>query len=220
MAGRVAPVRWSDQRDWRLSRRQSQPSQPVTPTGLLALLAVLEPANSARFSVAVEQPPPVRVRRTGRFRSVGAAVGHDLLPGLGRRVTDVAAPARLAAWSFGRAPHRGRPGRQLAPDAPTTSYLARRIPSRRAKDRHHSVWRDEPATARENPAGQPPRGQMTEKLLTQQQLADELQVSVRTLERWRQVGTGPAFVRVGRSPRYRRSDIDAWLERQRRSQDE
>jgi excisionase family DNA binding protein len=111
-------------------------------------------------------------------------------------------------------------GRQLAPDAPTTSYLARRIPSRPAKDRHHSVWRDEPATARENPAGQPPWGQMTEELLTQQQLADELQVSVRTLERWRQEGTGPAFVRVGRSPRYRRSDIDAWLDRQRRSQGE
>jgi excisionase family DNA binding protein len=57
-------------------------------------------------------------------------------------------------------------------------------------------------------------------LLTQQQLADELQVSMRTLERWRQEGTGPAFVRVGRSLRYRRSDIDAWLERQRRSQGE
>ena len=60
---------------------------------------------------------------------------------------------------------------------------------------------------------------MTEKLLTQQQLADELEVSLRTLERWRQQGTGPAFIRVGRSPRYRRSDIDAWLERQRRSQE-
>jgi excisionase family DNA binding protein len=59
---------------------------------------------------------------------------------------------------------------------------------------------------------------MAAELLTQQQLADELQVSVRTLERWRQEGTGPAFIRVGRSPRYRRSDIDAWLERQRRSE--
>jgi excisionase family DNA binding protein len=57
---------------------------------------------------------------------------------------------------------------------------------------------------------------MTDKLLTQQQLADELEVSLRTLERWRQEGTGPAFILVGRSPRYRRADIDAWLERQRR----
>jgi excisionase family DNA binding protein len=60
---------------------------------------------------------------------------------------------------------------------------------------------------------------MTDKLLTQQQLADELQVSLRTLERWRQQGTGPAFIRVGRSPRYRRADVDAWLERQRRTTD-
>jgi hypothetical protein len=29
--------------------------------------------------------------------------------------------------------------------------------------------------------------------------ADELQVSLRTLERWRQQGTGPAFIQVGRS---------------------
>jgi excisionase family DNA binding protein len=61
---------------------------------------------------------------------------------------------------------------------------------------------------------------MAEELLTQKQLADELQVSLRTLERWRQEGSGPAFIRVGRSPRYRRSDIDAWLERQRRTRDE
>jgi excisionase family DNA binding protein len=75
-----------------------------------------------------------------------------------------------------------------------------------------------PVTAGENPGGQSSRGHMTDKLLTQQQLADELEVSLRTLERWRQQGTGPAFIRVGRSPRYRRADIDAWLERQRQRQ--
>jgi excisionase family DNA binding protein len=58
---------------------------------------------------------------------------------------------------------------------------------------------------------------MAAALLTQHQLADELQVSVRTLERWRQEGTGPAFIQVGRSPRYRRADVDAWLEQQRRT---
>jgi excisionase family DNA binding protein len=63
------------------------------------------------------------------------------------------------------------------------------------------------------------RGHRTDKLLTQQQLADELEVSLRTLERWRQQGTGPAFIRVGRSPRYRRADIDAWLERQRQTRE-
>jgi excisionase family DNA binding protein len=190
----------------------------VTPTGLLALLAVLEPAQPARLGVAIEQPPIVRVRGTTRVWIIGVAVRHRSscpppLPddGGARPLGGLEHRAGAASWATGR---------QLAPDAPTTSYLARRIPSTPAKDRHHSVWRDEPATARENPAGRPPWGQMTEELLTQQQLADELQVSVRTLERWRQEGTGPAFVRVGRSPRYRRSDIDAWLERQRRSQGE
>jgi hypothetical protein len=38
---------------------------------------------------------------------------------------------------------------------------------------------------------------MAAALLTQQQLANELQVSVRTLERWRQEGIGLAFIHVG-----------------------
>jgi excisionase family DNA binding protein len=76
------------------------------------------------------------------------------------------------------------------------------------------------ATAGDNPERPTSREHMTDKLLTQRQLADELQVSLRTLERWRQEGTGPAFIRVGRSPRYRRADIDAWLERQRHTRGE
>jgi excisionase family DNA binding protein len=58
---------------------------------------------------------------------------------------------------------------------------------------------------------------MAASLLTQHQLAEELQVSVRTLERWRQEGTGPAYIQVGRAPRYRRADVDAWLEQRRRT---
>jgi excisionase family DNA binding protein len=53
---------------------------------------------------------------------------------------------------------------------------------------------------------------VAEVLLTQQQVAEMLQVSVRTLERWRQNGSGPPFVKVGRSPRYRLADIERWLE--------
>ena len=74
-----------------------------------------------------------------------------------------------------------------------------------------------PATTGDNPKRPTGRGHMTDKLLTQQQLADELQLSLRTLERWRQQGTGPAFIQVGRSPRYRRADVDAWLDCQRRT---
>jgi excisionase family DNA binding protein len=38
---------------------------------------------------------------------------------------------------------------------------------------------------------------------------------VRTLERWRYAGTGPAFVRVGKHVRYRLADLDAWIAERR-----
>lgn len=45
-----------------------------------------------------------------------------------------------------------------------------------------------------------------------------LNVSPPTLERWRQQGTGPKFIRVGlRGVRYLESDLDAYVEAQRRS---
>ncbi|WP_245334268.1 helix-turn-helix domain-containing protein [Bradyrhizobium guangdongense] len=44
------------------------------------------------------------------------------------------------------------------------------------------------------------------------QAADFLRVSIRTLQAWRCRGAGPAFVRVGRSIRYRRRDLLAWIE--------
>ncbi len=53
-------------------------------------------------------------------------------------------------------------------------------------------------------------------LLTQKQLADRLQVSERTLERWRSENQGPPFVQLvkGGKVRYRAGDVDAWLETQ------
>lgn len=36
----------------------------------------------------------------------------------------------------------------------------------------------------------------------------------RTLDQWRYLGKGPAYVRVGGSIRYRRSDVDRWLDEQ------
>ena len=56
-----------------------------------------------------------------------------------------------------------------------------------------------------------------EALLNQQQLANLLGISARTLERWRSEHLGPPFIRlVGLgSVRYRRADIDHWLEVQR-----
>lgn len=50
-----------------------------------------------------------------------------------------------------------------------------------------------------------------EKLLTQAEVAERLSVSERTLEAWRCRGFGPAFVKLGRSVRYRPSDVERWL---------
>lgn len=48
-------------------------------------------------------------------------------------------------------------------------------------------------------------------LLTEDEAADSLRISVRTLQAWRLKATGPAFIRVGRAIRYRRGDIKAWI---------
>jgi len=50
-------------------------------------------------------------------------------------------------------------------------------------------------------------------LLTQKECADVLRLSERTLERYRCSGTGPRFIKCGRSIRYRSQDIETWLRR-------
>lgn len=53
-----------------------------------------------------------------------------------------------------------------------------------------------------------------EEYLTVKQLAQLLQVPVSTIYRWRHLGEGPRGIRVsGRHVRYRRSDIDQFLDR-------
>lgn len=50
-------------------------------------------------------------------------------------------------------------------------------------------------------------------LLAPASAARLLGVSVRSLERWRVSGEGPAYVRIGpRRVAYREADLDAWLE--------
>jgi excisionase family DNA binding protein len=53
-------------------------------------------------------------------------------------------------------------------------------------------------------------------LLTTQEAAEFLRLSVPTLERMRSLGTGPDFIRLGQGKRcriaYRRTDLDAFLE--------
>lgn len=52
---------------------------------------------------------------------------------------------------------------------------------------------------------------LSDELLTPEETAALLKVTVRTLRYWREQGTGPQYVRVGRRVRYRRRDLDAWL---------
>ncbi len=46
--------------------------------------------------------------------------------------------------------------------------------------------------------------------LTQADLADRWQLSVRTLEAWRQRGVGPRWLRVGRAVRYPIEEVEAF----------
>ena len=60
------------------------------------------------------------------------------------------------------------------------------------------------------------RNMATEELLTTRQVAQLLSTSTRTIERMRQTGDGPPFVRVSGGWRrgrvaYRQSAVDAWL---------
>lgn len=53
-------------------------------------------------------------------------------------------------------------------------------------------------------------------LLPQRAVAKMLGVTPRTLERWRQIGEGPVFIRVGDLCRYRIDDLESWLDARRR----
>jgi excisionase family DNA binding protein len=56
--------------------------------------------------------------------------------------------------------------------------------------------------------------QRLEPLIDVQQLADYLDVPVKTLYAWRYRREGPPAFRVGRHLRYRRCDIQRWIEQQ------
>lgn len=55
---------------------------------------------------------------------------------------------------------------------------------------------------------------INDRLLTIKEVADYLGVPVTTLYQWRYRGKGPPGLRVGRHVRYRRSDVDDWVENQ------
>jgi len=45
-----------------------------------------------------------------------------------------------------------------------------------------------------------------------EELADELGIPVGTIYQWRYRGRGPKGHKIGKHIRYRRSDVEAWLE--------
>jgi excisionase family DNA binding protein len=51
-----------------------------------------------------------------------------------------------------------------------------------------------------------------DQLLTVEQLAGLLQVPQQTIYAWRSRGEGPPGMKVGRHVRYRRRDVEAWLD--------
>jgi excisionase family DNA binding protein len=67
-------------------------------------------------------------------------------------------------------------------------------------------------TARTTPHTTPADG--LDALLTPQVVADALGVPLQTLYTWRVKQAGPRGIKVGRHLRYRRSDVEAWLEAQ------
>ena len=51
-------------------------------------------------------------------------------------------------------------------------------------------------------------------LKNREQAAKYIGLKTQTLAVWACRGQGPNYVKIGRSVRYRQSDLDAWLERQ------
>lgn len=50
-------------------------------------------------------------------------------------------------------------------------------------------------------------------LLVEKEVAEQLGVTIRTLQRWRQESKGPKYCRLTRQTiRYKQEDIDQWIE--------
>lgn len=55
-------------------------------------------------------------------------------------------------------------------------------------------------------------GAMPEKLMTNEELAELLDMPLGTVRRWPSEGTGPKSIRIGRRVRWRPEDVRAWLD--------
>jgi hypothetical protein len=59
--------------------------------------------------------------------------------------------------------------------------------------------------------GRPKATTVLDGYMTEEELAEEIGRGVRTLARWRALGEGPKFVRIGRQLLYRRESVRAWI---------
>ena len=59
--------------------------------------------------------------------------------------------------------------------------------------------------------------QVMERLIAPADLAEQLTVTIGQLAQMRYLGTGPEYVKVGTRVRYAPSDVQAWLDAQRRA---
>jgi len=59
---------------------------------------------------------------------------------------------------------------------------------------------------------------MRVKYLTPDELGQQLQRSIRTLETWRRTGNGPPFIKMGKRVFYHPQDVEAWINKNRFSQ--
>jgi excisionase family DNA binding protein len=57
--------------------------------------------------------------------------------------------------------------------------------------------------------------QNDDRMMTIEDLMDLLNVSRDTIYKERQLGTGPPGYRIGKHLRWKRSDVDAWLEKRK-----
>lgn len=51
-------------------------------------------------------------------------------------------------------------------------------------------------------------------LMTVDEVAEYLQIPVQTLYQWRHQGKGPRAAKIGRYLRYRRAEVEAWVNAQ------
>lgn len=69
-----------------------------------------------------------------------------------------------------------------------------------------------PVLPRRAPAHLDGMGDARLEVMSGRQVAELLQVSIRTLEEWRQTRKGPPWRRVGKHVRYLRVEVEAWFE--------